>query len=366
MNPTVARLLMGTAGGGLSPFDGYLAVAHASSPYMTLYKKYGDTLLKIAGPATNPQNSGGLNGIGLSWSVDGTYLAVATDHTPYIYVYKRSGDTLTKLSDPATIPNGACYDCAISPNGTYLAVVGNISTSDPGPWLYVYKRSGDTFTLLNSPGSASAPNYIGRGACWSADSVYLSVPSEALGYLTPVTYKRSGDVFSIIDYPSNWSGGGFPASKACGFSYDMNYYSYTRNASPWVVNCKRSGDNWVKLTNPSTLPTGLGRGVAYGPTSLDSQPFVAIAHDNYPYLTVYSYNGTTFTFNNMPVLPPSTGYDVSWDAPGSRLVVAHASSPYITVYKRNGYSFTKLTDPVDLPPSTGISVAFWPPAIGGS
>ena len=35
---------------------------------------------------------------------DEAFMAVAHDGTPFITIYKRSGDTFTKLANPATLP----------------------------------------------------------------------------------------------------------------------------------------------------------------------------------------------------------------------------------------------------------------------
>ena len=45
----------------------------------------------------------------------GTYLAVAHNSSPYITIYKRNGDTFTKLSDPATLPTDEGRGVAFSP-----------------------------------------------------------------------------------------------------------------------------------------------------------------------------------------------------------------------------------------------------------
>ena len=42
----------------------------------------------------------------VAFSSDDTYMAVAHQNSPFITIYKRSGDTFTKLADPATLPTG--------------------------------------------------------------------------------------------------------------------------------------------------------------------------------------------------------------------------------------------------------------------
>ena len=43
-----------------------------------------------------------------------TYLSVAHATSPYVTIYKRAGDTFTKLPDPATLPAGAGNSVALS------------------------------------------------------------------------------------------------------------------------------------------------------------------------------------------------------------------------------------------------------------
>ena len=69
----------------------YLAVAHGGSPYVTVYKRDGDTLTKIANPDVLPAG----NGYGVSWSPDGQYLAVGHNNSPFITVYRN--DPLTTV-----------------------------------------------------------------------------------------------------------------------------------------------------------------------------------------------------------------------------------------------------------------------------
>jgi WD40 repeat protein len=86
----------------------------------------------------------------------------------------------------------------------------------------------------------------------------------------------------------------------------------------------------VKLADPATLPTGYGYGVAWSPNG----EFLAVAHVNSPYITIYQRSGTTFTKLADPAtLPTNHGYGVAWSPNGEFLAVAHINSPYITIYQ---------------------------------
>ena len=113
----------------------------------------------------------------------------------------------------------------------------------------------------------------------------------------------------------------------------------------------------TKLPDPSTLPTGTGFGATFDPTGT----YLAVAHYNSPYITIYKRNGDTFTnLSNPSTLPAGAGWGIAFDSTGTYLAVAHTSSPYITIYKQNGDTFTKLSDPSILPTGTGNGVAFDP------
>ena len=85
----------------------------------------------------------------------------------------------------------------------------------------------------------------------------------------------------------------------------------------------------TKLSNPATLPTGTGNGVAFDLTGT----CLAVVHNGNPYITIYKRNGDTFTkLSNPATLPTGIGNGVAFDPTGTYLAVGHGSSPYITIY----------------------------------
>ena len=114
-----------------SPDGTYLAVVHATSPFLTVYNRSGDTFTKLADPAVLPAG----NGKECTFSADGTYLAVTVDISPYIDIYKRSGDIFTKLAGLTTSPGGS-NSVAYSPDGNYLVLGRPMS-----PYLSIYKSA---------------------------------------------------------------------------------------------------------------------------------------------------------------------------------------------------------------------------------
>ena len=161
---------LGTA---FSPDGNYLSVCHYDSPFITIYKRSGDTFTKLPNPSTLPTG----NGYGTAFSPDGSYLSVTHVTSPYITIYKRDGDTFTKLPNPSTLPTGIGVGTAFSPDGNYLSVAHTTS-----PFITIYKRNGDTFTKLPNP--SVLPTSNGNGTAFSPDGNYLSVAHSASPFIT--------------------------------------------------------------------------------------------------------------------------------------------------------------------------------------
>ena len=317
----------------------YLAVAHATTPFITIYKRSGDTFTKLDNPATLPTGQGW----GCAFSTDGVYLAVAHATTPWVTIYKRSGDTFTKLADPATLPTGQGTGCCFSSDGVYLAVA-----HDASPFVTIYKRSGDVFTKLANP--AELPTGHAIDCAFSADGVYLAVEHDASPFVT--IYKRSGDVFTKLANPAELPIG---TGWGCTFSPDGVYLVVTHLDTPFVTIYKRSGDIFTKLANPAELPTGTALDCAFSTDGV----YLAVAHVTTPFITIYKRSGDVFTKLGDPAtLPTGEAYDCAFSADGVYLAVAHLTTPFITIYKRSGDTFTKLADPATLPTNTGWSCAF--------
>ena len=96
------------------------------------------------------------------------------------------------------------------------------------------------------------------------------------------------------------------------------------------------------------------------------EKFLAVAHLASPCVTIYGQDVDTFTkLTNPATLPTCIGYGVAFSADGTYMAVAHSTSPYLTIYKRSGDTFTKLTNPATLPTNHGYGVAFYPRAFEG-
>ena len=112
-----------------------LAVAHYSSPFITIYDTTTTPYTKLPNPTTLPTGTGR----GCAFNHDGTRLAVAHWSSPYITIYDTTTTPYTKLSNPTTRPASNAYGCAFNHDGTRLAVA-----HDDPPYITAYGVLYDT------------------------------------------------------------------------------------------------------------------------------------------------------------------------------------------------------------------------------
>lgn len=100
--------LRAAAGAGGGPYVGDIAVAHNTSPFISVYPWTGGTGFgtKYSNPATLPNGTSYTSGNGFSFSVSGKFVAVAVPNTPNWPVYPWSAGFGTKQSAPANLPAG--------------------------------------------------------------------------------------------------------------------------------------------------------------------------------------------------------------------------------------------------------------------
>ena len=234
------------------------------------------------------------------------------------------------------------------------SVVSNLVHDDP-PSLST--RPG--ITALGSAVSTSATRGIHQ---------YVNIAGT-----TVQTFAQSGSVLKRWDDSSSWilafngdntftklsNPGTLPTGigRSVDFGADGAYLAVGHEVTPFITIYSRSSDTFTKLSNPATLPTGLAADVKF---SVDGT-FLAVAHTTTPYITIYSRSGDVFTKLADPAtLPAGDARGVAWSADGTYLAVTHVTSPYVTIYKRSGNTFTKLADPATLPTGVGDKSAFSP------
>ena len=90
---------------------------------------------------------------------------------------------------------------------------------------------------------------------------------------------------------------------------------------------------------------------------------LAVAHSTTPFVTAYPWSGSGFgvKFTDPATLPTGTGNGVAFSPSGDALAVGHSTTPFVSAYPWSVYGFgTKFTNPSTLPTNTGNGVAFSP------
>jgi hypothetical protein len=174
----------------------------------------------------------------------------------------------------------------------------------------------------------------------------------------------------ITAYPWNISGfgtkftdpGTLPSGNGQGVAFTAagDAIAVADNSSPFIAVYPWSISGFgTKFANPATLPTGFGSGVAFSP----SGNAIAVTHGTTPFITAYPWSGSGFgtKFTDPATLPVTQGNDVVFSPAGDAIAVAFFGSPYVNAYPWSGSGFgTKFTNPATLPTGSGNDVAFSP------
>ena len=295
-------------------YDGrYLAVPHASTPYITIYDWNSGSPVKIPDPAVLPTG----DAVGSAWSPDGRYLAIAHANSPYITIYDWNSGSPVKITNPATLPTGAGQCVAWSSDGRYLAV-GHYNS----PYITIYDWNSGSPVKIPDP--AVLPTGAGIGVVWSPDGRYLAIAHANSPYITIYDWISGSPV--KLSNPAT-----LPAGDSYGIAWspDGRYLVVGHTSSPYVTIYDWISGSPVKINNPSVLPVGIGVNVAWSPEGR----YLAVAHVNSPYITIYDWIWNRITkIDNPTILPSGNGYGIAWSPDGRYLVVGHTSSPYVTIY----------------------------------
>lgn len=183
-SPDGNYLITGSAnGGGASPYVG-----------TRMYKRSGESLSELTAFRSQMSSTfGKSNSIyHASWTSDSVYLALAFYASPKIMLLKRSGDTFTLIQSINPSSNYG-WMVKFSPDNTYMAFGGNNpNATDFSRGVFkMYKRSGDSLSEISVP---DIPVYSISDAAWSSDSIYLYLATQIGLYV----FQRSGDTFTQI------------------------------------------------------------------------------------------------------------------------------------------------------------------------
>lgn len=172
-------------GCAFSPDGGLLAVAHALSPFLSVYRRAGDAFTRLSTLSQLPS----ANGRGVAFSPEGEYLAYACATYPTFAVYRRSGESFTYLAvNNAPMVQGR--GCAISPGGEYLAA--GLAQS---PFIAFFKRNaaGNAYDILPAPSVLPAGGV--NGVRFTPDGKHVLCANNYSPFMC--VYRKDGDTFTL-------------------------------------------------------------------------------------------------------------------------------------------------------------------------
>lgn len=329
----------------LQPFTGsaLLAVAHESSPYLTIYD--ATDYSKLSDPATLPNGAGR----GVAFNPGASIVSVTNAGSPYVSNYNVADRS--KLPNPPMLPTGTATGVRYTYAGDFLAVGAwstfKLSVYNTGTWA----RTGPT------------PQPAGNGhavAFNSADSI-LAV---GVSFGTPIVVFYETGTWAALGAPAVMPpGSSIDEIKGVAFSPTPGIFVAVGTANPRITVYDTNGDDldtstWVKQADPASLPAGTANGVAFN----HDGSLLAVAHTTTPFITIYDTNGgdpdtsNWVKLSNPATLPAGAANGVAFNADGSQLAVAHNNSPYITIYDTN--TWIKIADPAVLPAGNATAVAY--------
>lgn len=267
-----------------APDNNYLAVAFVDSPYLAIYKRFGDEYRRLTNPVdVLPAGAGQA----VTWSYEGTFLAIGHSNAPFLTIYQRNGDTFTKIPDPDTLPSAQCAALQFCPTGPYLAYGTTLGTS--GTRQGVYRYDNTTFTPLIVPGANTLNTYT---SLWSKDGMRVLFCVTT----SPRVFRRSGDSFTEEPFVTATTG----EIRAAAWHPDGTHFYVGTISSPYLNIYKTDGTQWVRQAMPPSTGSN-----SFAVTVTPDARHVIVGTQNSPFLLDYLINGDGLTLQPAPSTLPA-------------------------------------------------------------
>ncbi len=305
----------------------YLAVAHSSAPYISIYKNMGSFYAKLSNPRGLPLTSART----VSFTPQGNHLVVgcnADSTKDNIHCYKRVNDTFEKTKS-WYIQNGP-DEVVWDSSGTYLAIRAHAD-----PKVKILRRNGNS---LESIAFSLYPesSVLSVSFSWSAN--LLLVVSEAEISL----YTRSGDSFSKTKVIPNDYG-----TRDASISGDGKYVAILAPTEiSKAIFFKNTSAGFQRLKTPDSIipsdPSSYPRSILF----TSNQAYVSVSLDGYPYVALYKRDNDDFKQEIIENLSPQPyAYKTAFDN-NMNLAIGSFREPYLALYeaesKMGVYKFTSI------------------------
>lgn len=304
----------------------YLVVAHDNHPYISIYKRNGDSYEKLPDPMELPQDWA----YSLSFSHDSTYLAVIHGGSPNISIYKRNGEKFIKLPNDvlSSYPSNP-WNLTFNHDSSLLVVNHSVTENRCDT---IYDRSGDSF-IKNESMSGLYRTISGNsyGSAFSHDSRYLAIVGPGSETALAI-FKESNGQYTELDSLDHRSASG---SSDVTISKDSSYLALSQQLQPGFFVYKRDGDAFYKLPDPETAKEeglAMGEKVAF---SHDANLLAVLTNTD---LSIYQFDGDKI--NKMPGLDFKVRHSdinsISFNGDSTHFILSSRTPPYIHIYKVTG------------------------------
>lgn len=305
--------------------------------------------LDTASLTLSPNDSGG-HILPLSRVISAVVNMQVTPHVPTLQTleYVATGNVGYVLDFTATAATTLTNTISAATNYTgYVAVA---TAASPSMLVYKTTDSGVSYSLIGN--IANGVSAYGESVSWNSDGSKLIVGTDAASAPNNLRiYTRSTDTLTKSGDPDTW-----PAGTVRDLAWtrsDNDAFVVAHSSSPYIS--VYAGTTYNKRNDPATLPTGGAYCVAWTP----DDAYLAVGHDTSPYLSVYAKSGNSLTKLANPVsLPASAVLDVAWNAAGNILVCTTGlgTAATLKVYSRSGSTLTAITGPSLIPTIDGSGI----------
>lgn len=208
----------------VSPDRGEVLFTSTAAATPVMYSRNDDgTFTHILGAVNKRLATASYAGpYGAFWPTNMAYMAIPTTAGNRFVLFRSEGNHIyNEIAPPASLPGYAVTKIAFSPDARYMIAIGASSA-----WR-VYSRANDTFTLLGADHPGNLPG-TPVDIAFSADGRFVAVILNSLTLLPDgtqnnvVVYERTGNTFTLLESPNG----------ATGYVRSANRILW-RNLMPW-------------------------------------------------------------------------------------------------------------------------------------
>lgn len=333
----------------VSPSGRFVLIADNSSPFTYIYQLIDTPAGPVLGArAANPGTLPTGVGRGCAWAPGEDFVAVAHTTSPFVSVYPFFATTLAygaKITNPGSLPAGNGTSVAFTPLGDAI-VVGCATT----PFVASYPFSAGAFGAIHgAPGTTPAGTVTGidfkpqHANTFSTDT-YIALGMAVSPYIAIYAYTAAAGFGAKSTDPSSLPAGVAGTGHCVAFHPSGNFVAIATQTNPYVQvwPVSSAGVFGTIVPDPATPPAGAGNGLAWTPDG----DFLVVAHGTSPFNSWYPFNtaaggsfGTRLT--DSATLPPAAANDVAIAPNGGAVIFGSGTTPFQTMYNgvRNAQNY---------------------------